>query len=81
MPAVKSRYFRFSTSHRYEPSPLTNTGGGRAYVATMKGACSRTRAALAESSAGSGFGSAASLRICALVTDPMLDVGTDTAWE
>jgi hypothetical protein len=47
----------------------------------MKGACSRTRAALAESSAGSGFGKAASRWIWAAVTDEALDVGTAAAWE
>ena len=29
IPAVKSRYFLFSTSQRYTPAPLTNIGGGR----------------------------------------------------
>jgi hypothetical protein len=29
IPAVKSRYFLFSTSQRYMPSPFTNIGGGR----------------------------------------------------
>jgi hypothetical protein len=61
IPAVKSKYLRFSMSQTYEPSPLVNTGGGRRYVATMKGAWSLTNAALRESAAGSGFGGPASL--------------------
>lgn len=60
MPAVKSKYLRFSKSHKYEPSPFTNTGGGLAYVASMNLECSFTKAALAESSDGSGFGREAS---------------------
>lgn len=60
MPAVKSRYFLFSKSHRYEPSPRTKTGGGRAYVATMYGSWSATRRAEGESGWGSGFGREAS---------------------
>lgn len=60
MPAVKSRYLLFSKSHRYDPSPRTKTGGGRAYVATMYGSCSATRRAEGESGWGSGFGREAS---------------------
>lgn len=58
IPDVKSRNLRFSMSHRYEPSPLTNTGGGRAYVASMYFWCWFTMAALCEPSTGSAFGGA-----------------------